>query len=208
MKFVDLIPLVAVKAPGVPNFIAEAALREAAIDFCVRTDAYQAPLEPLAVVPGISEYDITTATGTLLNHVVALYRKGDDGKYVPLKPKTLRYIYEYQGAGRANFYSQTDSDSLIVAPTPAERETLYLLYTVKPTATSTSIPDSIARENTEALVNGAAYRLQIQTRMPWSDPKSAAINQEMFLKSVSTVAKSVRSGYVGGEVKVQMRAFV
>ena len=208
MKLEDLVPRVSLKAPDVPKFVAVLALREAAIEFCERTDVYASPMEPLVIRPGTSEYDITVGVGVQMNHVMRVYRKQDDGRLLPLDPVPLPRLYELQNSGKPQFYSQSDSDTLLLAPIPTERETLYILYSVKPSSTANSIPDFVAKENTEALVNGAAYRLQAQTRMPWSDPKAAADSYAAFQREIARVSKKVRHGYVGGEQRVIPRAFV
>lgn len=208
MKFNDLIPQVAAKAPGVPNFAAEIALRDAAIEFCVRTDAYLMPLEAFPIAAGVAEYDLTPPSGTLINHVLAVYRRNTSGVNEPLTPAPLALLYQLPAGDKPQFYSQTDADTLVFAPSPKAKETLYILYSVKPSNTATSIPDVIAKENTETLVSGAAYRLQIQSRMPWSDPKMAAVNKAEFDASVSKMAKRTLQGYVGGDLRVTPRAFV
>lgn len=208
MKFSDLIPRVAAEAPGVPNFVAEQELRNAAIEFCLKTDAYLKPLSEFPVEAGVAEYDLMPDSGTLINHVLRVYRAGSNGARELLEPAPLPLLYTMQTAGKPKFYAQTDADSLVFAPIPKEAETLYVLYSLKPSDKATSIPDVIAKETVETLVHGAVYRLQIQSRMPWADPKMAAVNRAMFDASVAQMAKRVRQGYVGGELRVTARAFV
>ena len=43
------------------------------------------------------------------------------------------------------------------------------VYSVKPTATSTSIPDTIGKEYRETIVHGALYRLQTMAGQPFAD---------------------------------------
>ena len=58
MKYLDLADFVRPEAAGAPDFLLERVIRESAIDFCIKTDAYRLEPETLQIVSGIDEYDV------------------------------------------------------------------------------------------------------------------------------------------------------
>ena len=95
-----------------------------------------------------------------------------------------------------------------VAPFPSAKETLKVLYSVKPTSTSTTIPDTIGKEYREPLVHGAVYRLQMMSDQPWSNMGAAQANKSLFDQRTAQVMREVRYGYGGGSLTVKSRAFI
>lgn len=207
MKYIDLAEYIRSEVQGAPDFLIERSAREAAIEFCVKTDVYRLEPEDLQIIAKIDEYEVTVPSGTELNHIIDIYR---DGK--PLKPVSYTRLLEITGDGtqraKPNSYSQRDNTVFYVAPVPDEKETLKALYSVKPSPTSTSIPDTIGREYREALVHGAIFRLQMMSGQTWSNPGSAANNKGLFDQRVGQVTREVKYGYSGGSLSVRYRAFI
>lgn len=207
MKYLDISDFVRTEARGAPEFMIERAVRESVIEFCVKTDAYRLEPEAIQIIAGIDEYDLTTPAGTELNHIIEIYRNRQT-----LRPVSYSRLLEVKGdgtqTGTPQYYSQRDNTLFYVAPVPADAETLSVLYSVKPTSTSTSIPDSIGKEYREAIVHGAIYRLQMMSGQPWSDMGGAQSNKSLFDTRVGQVIREVRYGYGGGALTVKSRAFI
>ena len=207
MKFIDLAEYIRSEVQSAPDFLVERSVREAAIEFCIKTDVYRLEPESLQIIKAIDEYDVTVPGGTELNHIIDIYRKGK-----PLKPVSYSRLLEITGDGsersRPQYYAQRDNTLFYVAPVPDEPETLKALYSVKPAPTSTSIPDTIGREYREALVHGASYRLQMMSGQAWSNPSAASTNKMLFDQRVGQVTREVKYGYSGGSLSVRYRAFM
>ena len=207
MKYIDLAEYIRSEVQGAPDFLIERSVREASIEFCVKTDVYRLEPEDLQIIAKIDEYDVTIPTSTELNHIIDIYRAGR-----PLQPISYTRLLEISGDGtqrsKPQYYSQRDNTVLYVAPIPDEKETLKALYSVKPSPTSTSIPNTIGREYREALVHGAIYRLQMMSGQSWSNPGSASNNKGLFDQRVGQVTREVKYGYSGGSLSVRYRAFV
>lgn len=207
MKYLDIAEYVRTEAHGAPDFLVERAIRESVIDFCTKTDVYRLEPEDIQIISGIDEYDLSIPTGTELNHIIDVYRNRQT-----LKPVSYTRLLEIRGngtqKGTPQYYSQRDNTVFYVAPVPLNKETLKVLYSVKPTSTSTSIPDTIGKEYREYLVHGAVYRLQMMSDQPWSNMQGAQANKALFDQSCGVVMRQVRYGYGGGSLTVKSRAFI
>jgi len=83
-----------------------------------------------------------------------------------------------------------------------------VLYSVKPTSSSTSIPDTIGKENRELISHGALYRLQMMSGQPWSNPSAAGSNKQLFEREVGRAIRQVKYGFSGGSLTAKPRAFI
>lgn len=207
MKYLDIAEYVRTEAHGAPDFIVERAIREAAIEFCIKTDVYRLEPENIQIIPNIDEYDLTIPSGTEMNHIIDIYRNRET-----LRPVSYSRLLEVQGdgsqKGKPRYYAQRDNTVFFVAPVPSAKETLKVLYSVKPTSTSTTIPDTIGKEYREPLVHGAIYRLQMMSDQPWSNMGAAQSNKSLFDQRTSQIMREVRYGYGGGSLTVKSRAFI
>lgn len=207
MKYLDLAPHVRTEAQAVPDFLLERSVRDSVIDFCIQTDAYRPEPEDVAVIAGVIEYELSIPVGTELNHIIDVYR--DRAK---LKPVSYSRLLEITGNGTLKsapqVYSQRDNKEFFLAPVPAKSETLKVLFSLKPSATSTSIPDTVGKEYREAIVHGALYRLQMMPDQTWSNMSQAQGNKMLFEKRSSEVMRQVRYGYAGAALTVRSRAFI
>ena len=141
IKYTDLAYLVQSELPGCPLFVIERAMRETAIDFFTKTDIHIQELEEVFTVSGEKEYDLSAPQGSDINHVVDVFRNQNtsNSSYSPLTAVTITEYYQKQGSGTPQYYTMTDNDTILFAPTPSAQETLYVLYSLKPSQTSTSL---------------------------------------------------------------------
>ncbi len=206
MKYLDIAEYVRTEAHGAPDFVIERALRESAIEFCVKTDAYRLEPEIVQIIAGIDEYDLTTPSGTELNHIIDIYRNRET-----LRPVSYSRVLEVQGDGtqrsKPRYYAQRDNTSFFVAPIPSDLDTFRVLYSVKPTSTSTSLPDAIAKEHQETITQGALYRLQMMPNQPFTNPGNASNNKVLYEREVGRTVRQVKYGFSGGSLKVRYREF-
>ena len=155
-KIESLVPKVKREAPSCPSFIAVEELRNTIIDFCVNTDIYLSELTLFQTVTGINEYeaaDLDIPTGTELNHIIDFYcERGESNDQLSekslarLEPKSLigtPSLIDAYGKGKPKYYAQRNQEIILFAPTPEKNYSLYALYSLKPTATATTIPNII-----------------------------------------------------------------
>lgn len=206
MRLDDLAADVLLAAPNCPRFAVVRALRDAAIELCVKTDIWTSEVEDLIVVPGVSEYDLTAPTGAVVNHVMDVLRTVGTVRY-RLAKVTQQRILGVAGTGIPSAYAQTDSDTLLLAPAPETAETLKVLFSLRPSKTTENIPDAVAKENTEALVYGAAYRLLQQPGTSWYNPGLSAEFYRKWKSCLGMVMRKVKFGYSGAPLTVETPRF-
>lgn len=206
MKYSDLFVYVLSEAPGCPEFTAERAIRDACIDFCARTDLYKAEAQSLVVSAGVTEYELDAPTGTEPNHVKAVLRKGKPLTAVTYEDAVMKI--EQSDRSYPQYYAQYDNANVLIGPKPAERETLKVLYTLKPTQSSTSIPDTIGNEWREALISGALFRLQMMAGQPWLNPNAANANAQLYERAVGKAIRQAKYGHGGAPLTVSPREFM
>lgn len=221
-KIESLVPKAKREAPNCPSFIILDELRNTLIDFCINTDIYMQDLTPFVVASNINQYDASDLDipgGTELNHIIDIFRTNSDSstsqvsqkKLVPLKARAQigsQSIFSVYGKGRVEYYAQKDHETILVAPTPETTETLYALYSLKPTQTATSVPDIIANEYQEVIVHGALYRLQMMKDSPWSDLQAADLNKRMYDKGEALAVRKTKYGGVGAPLTVKYQEFI
>jgi hypothetical protein len=207
VKYSDLGIYIRPEVQGCPEFLIERSVRDAAIDFCSRTGVYIPEPESLTIIKGVNEYAVTLPTGTELNRIIDIY--ADKTALQPLGySELLGRLGDETEQGSPKWYSQRDNADFYLAPIPDAADTLRVVYSVKPTATSTSIPDTVGRENREALVHGALYRLQMMSGQPFSNGGAAQMNNQLFEKAVGRTTRQVKYGFSGGRLKAKPRAFI
>ena len=207
MKYSDLNVYVRPEAQGAPDFIIERAVRDSAIDFCSRSDIYMPEPEFMTVIAGVNEYAVSLPSGTELNHIIDIFKNT-----TALKPTSYSELLHRLGdentKGSPQYYAQRDNTDFYLAPIPAAAATIRVMYSVKPTSTSSSIPDTVGKEHKELIAHGALYRLQMMSSQSWSNPNAAGVNKQLFERSVGRVIRQVKYGFSGGSLTAKSREFI
>lgn len=219
-KIESLVPKVKREAPSCPSFIAIEELRNTITDFCINTDIYLADLSLFQTVTGINEYesaDLDIPVGSELNHILDFFCEvGESAAQLSeknltrLEPKSLigkPSLFDLYGSGKPKYYSQKDQETILIAPTPNQNYSLYALYSLKPTATATTIPNIIVNEYQETIVHGALYRLQMMKDSPWSDVQAADLNKRMYDKGEAQAVRKTKYGLVGAPLTIKYQEF-
>jgi|TARA_R100000388_G_C7240950_1_gene161328 hypothetical protein len=219
-KIESLVPKVKREAPSCPSFIAIEELRNTIIDFCINTDIYLADLSLFQTVTGINEYesaDLDIPVGSELNHILDFFCEVGEStaqlsekNLTRLEPKSLigkPSLFDMYGSGKPKYYSQKDQETILIAPTPNQNYSLYALYSLKPTATATTIPNIIVNEYQETIVHGALYRLQMMKDSPWSDVQAADLNKRMYDKGEAQAVRKTKYGLVGAPLTIKYQEF-
>lgn len=64
--------------PGCPDTLVENNVRSSVIEFCQRSNAYQAELDPVTTVGNIFEYDLEPPSGTTVQKILWVTHLGKD----------------------------------------------------------------------------------------------------------------------------------
>ena len=207
MKYSDFSPFIRPEVQGCPDFLLERSVRDSAIDFCQRTDVFVAEPEFVTIVKGVNEYAVSIPSGTELNHILDIFNDKQ-----PLKPisyaKLLSRLGDENTTGTPKYYAQRDNTDFYVAPIPADSNSFRVLFSLKPSSSSSSIPDTVGKEYREAISHGALFRLQMMTGQPFGNPAMAGANRDLFEKAVGRTIRQVKYGVSGGSLTCKPRAFI
>ncbi len=207
MKYSDFTEFVRPHCQGVPGFMVENAIRDSAIEFCKRTGVYIPEAEEIIISIGVNDYDLTLPAGTELNYITDIF--ANTTRLSPISySQLLHKIGDGTDRGTPAYYSQRDNTSFFLAPIPAAADTLRVLCSLKPSATSTSIPDTVGKENREAITDGALYRLQMMPNQPFTNPNLAAAKKQLFDREVAKTVRQVKFGFSGGNLTIRKREFI
>ena len=207
MKFLDFSDFVRQECQGVPDFILERAVRDSAVEFCKKTGVYIPEAESVSIVAGVNEYEVSIPTGTELNYITDIFADKTRLQAVSWS-ELIHRVGDGNERGVPKYYSQRDNASFFLAPIPDAADTLRVVYSLKPSAGSTSIPDTVGKENREAITQGAVYRLQMMPNQPFSNQSAGIINKQLFDQAVSSAVRQVKFGFAGGNLKIRKREFI
>lgn len=220
-KIDTLIPKVKREVPSCPRTVMLDEIRNTLIDFCINTDIYVQDLTPLLTVQNVNQYEadcLDIPVGTELNHILDIFRSSSPSttaiskkSLTPLEAKSQIgsvSIFNFYGTGKIKYYTQKDQETILFAPTPEESQTLYVLYSLKPSQTATTIPNIILNEYQETIIHGTLYRLQMMKDSPWTDLQAADINKRMYDKGEALAVRKSKYGGVGAPLTVKYQEFI
>lgn len=207
MKYSDFTVHVKPECGGAPDFLIERAVRDTAVDFCQRTDVYIPEPEFITIIAGVNEYAVTLPTSTELNHIIDIFDNKTELRPVSYN-ELLRRLGDETEKGNPRYYAQRDNTDFYLAPIPDKNDSFRVLYSVKPTSTSSSIPDTIGKEYRETIVHGALYRLQMMSGQPFANGGAAQANRSLYEREVGRTIRQVKYGFSGGTLTCKPRAFI
>lgn len=197
IKYSDLIPDVLPKLAGDPSDpVTENAIKRAVIELCAKSWIWQYFADPLDVAKGESTYDIEPPQGAEVAVVVSAAING-----TPIEPKQPIWLDENEKdwrtvEGVVKYFTQVDTDQIILAPPPSENSTGGLTTTLalQPSMTSTSFPKWIATKYLDEIVDGTLARLLMIPKQAWSDPVLAKDYESKFASSIANAREDAVAG--------------
>ncbi|MES2320007.1 MAG: hypothetical protein V4631_21205 [Pseudomonadota bacterium] len=193
VKYSDLLAEVLPHLKADPSDpLTESALKNAVIEFCRDSWVWRHFPDPLDVDAGEASYQLEPAAGA---DVAALLSCAYDG--APITPKSTddldAIVPDWQSvAGTVKYFTQIDSESVMLAPLPVESlaQGLVMVLALQPKRSAISFPKWISSQYMEALASGALARLMSMPDKPWTDQKGAALHGERFRNAVSAAKAS------------------
>ena len=170
MRTVDVdkfVPFVTQQAETCPAFLARNSIIATVADMCTRIGLLSMD-SCFSTEPGQAEYELSTAEGTHLTLIRALYYDGTALRHARMDD-LARY---YGGAdwseaeGVPMFYTFKHKNKVILTPTPSEQKTVRVIAQVSVNRDTAHIPEEFYEEYLDIVVRGAlarVYRVAGQT---------------------------------------------
>lgn len=204
MNLEDLAPFVLPSVPGCPDPTLLHHLRQAAIEFCQRTLAWQEDLDTITSVASTPSYAFVLPAGSALVKLIAFTVDGEEAAVVtPEKGRRLAL----NDSGRDVAWTD-DRVNVRVHPTPSAAGLVYgFKAALKPTQAATTIGDALGEHYAAEIAAGALAGLFDLANVTWADPLKATQRRDHFNDRIATVAAQVAKGFSRGAQNVRGHFF-
>lgn len=212
MLFDDLLSELLPDVPNCPDALALKALRNAAIEFCTKTHAWNVLLTSFPLVDLTQTYAITSQ-GDGSRAVAALWG-WCNGREVRAKAlsEIIAAMPDWQTAlGPTPIYlnQQAGADGVTLYPKPMNSNgaLLQLRVAFAPGLTSTGVPDAVGNDYFQSLVAGAKANLMLTQGKAWSNPSLGAVWAQKFANDMVETRIRVLHDSSAGSLTVQAPPF-
>jgi hypothetical protein len=212
VPYSKFLPLVLQYVPDASDFIAENAIKQAAIEFCEKTLVWQINIPAMDVVNGQNSYPVQTPADT--KFVVPVQAYFNTNLLIPKGPDELAEIYrmgDYQQIqGAPQYITRMIKPEVMLVPTPyvTQPAILYVKAAIAPTRDSSEIDSEIYEQYAEAIAWGARGRLLAQPRQDYSDKAGAIEALKMFRYEINRVRMQVTKGLTRGSPRIEFQRWV
>lgn len=196
------LPEILTVAIGCPIPLAEAKLRQAAIEFFQRTRAWVEWLDPVTSIEGSIEYDLDLPTGS---DVARVEKSTVDGKPIGI---ASYYDAPYDWT-RLDLASQglvsRDLKTFRLGQAVAAGLTIQVQVALTPSRTSTGIPDDLYDKYVDDIVHGARYRVLMTPDTPFYKPDLAGIEKALFEAAIGANAVDAWRGQTANTPRARVK---
>ncbi len=192
-------------APGVPDPVAYDAIRSAAIEFCERTRLWR--YEDTYDIAAADDGEVFAPVGSVLHDIEAIEfdgRKLTPIATVDLDEKVPRWRTD-PVPGLPEWYTQVEQNLIRIVP-PQDGQ-LYVCVRLKPDATTTELPEFIAREYREVIGWGALGRLLMIPGQSFSNPDMAQYYKALFEQKIDRLSTKGTTGQQNAPKRTKPRYF-
>lgn len=158
-RFDQLTPLWQANAKGITFGVMLVELRQAAREFCEKTDIWAVALDAIDLVANQEDYTLSPDNPAEIVKVVS----------IEFDPSTTRITTGFTFAPPSTLTLDAAS-----TPTAAKTDGLIVNVVLKPSLLSNELPPVLASWG-EYIIARALYSLKIQPQMPWSDLQGAGL---------------------------------
>jgi len=175
------------------------AVRDAAREFCDKTQVWRETVDDISTIANEFEYDIEPPTRSRSVAIISMVHHGK-----PLRPKSERELndllpnWQELTASTATWFVSDTPELLRLVPYPSESETdaiKQVRLALKPTHDTDQLPDILHRDYLEDIGYGAMARLFRIPKSEWKDLGLADFYQNEFMRAIGTAKLRAARGY-------------
>lgn len=189
VNLTNLLQFVLPDVPACPDVTAIFNIRQAAIEFCQKTMAWQEYQPDLNTVEGRTTYEHQLDADRAVHKLLMVLLDGrqvdivqpEHGRGLDSREATVDYAYSIPGG-------------LEIRPAPKGDLLLRTYAALVPTQLADTLPAEFER-HFDAIANGAKARLLAMPSADWKNPNEAQRLRGEFLARISTVARAVARGH-------------
>jgi hypothetical protein len=186
------LPFVLPFAPNCPTETAIHHIRQAAIEFCELTHAWQQDLLPVLSIAGVDEYAMGVPPGAAAVKLFAFAADGVPGATVDVSAG--RRVMTWKRNDLSAWVIDRQTVGINPAPSSDGIE-LRFVCSLKPSQAATEVPETLFENHADEIAMGALYRLLRVPRQAWTDTQESAAQKALFDAAVSRVQWRVQQGF-------------
>lgn len=189
MIWSDLYPRIRIHVPGCPDPIIETMLRETAVKFCRETKIWKETLNSVYPVNGVTRYQLELPEETeILSLESVIQGRTNEFTGITLDP-TINVF------GLMTFDAEPDPNQGLIEVTAI----------LRPSDTSTGLPDRVGRDYETALIHGCVAALQIMPDKDWTNPQFVPLHESIYRNRLSEAFQIRATG--GTEQPLRVKPF-
>jgi hypothetical protein len=190
-------------APGAFEGSVDDALRQAAIDFCEKTEGWQRTLDATSTSAGTAAYDLELDGGEAVVRLLNLKVGG----------KTANFIAAAQADDWPDDEERTDlvgyttdRATLVLDPVPAVSGLpIVARVALKPTQDADGVDDALFQQYAQGISFGAITLLCSQLNKPYSNPQQAVTAAGAFESAKQEARNTVATG--GARIRLRVKPY-
>lgn len=212
VSFTQFLPHVVMYVRDVPDVVALQAIRNATIEFCEKTRAWQYELDPTPLLANIAEYEMDTPTDTIFVDLIECW--AGTTLLIPKAIEELTRVYRMTDwrtlQGQPYYVTRTTPEVLTLVPKPASSVTgnLRVFAALAPTRNAAACDAQLYNRYVEYISYGARARLYDTPNAPYYDPKAAQIYLKRFNDACADVRTRVNKGMTRASPRIEFQRFV
>ena len=189
MLIADLVHYVRPELPSVLDEIIAQEMAATAMDFCRRTLVWQEIQEPVALMDGVSQYDMEGPSDALVLTILNVWAAERELVAVTMN-HLIQVLPNWQTAQSSQpvyYNAARDLNAITVYPTPmgAQRAQLTFKAQYTPKRTAKTLPDFLGEKYHDALVSGTKARMMLKVNVFWSNPNAGLMHQQDYEQAVA-----------------------
>lgn len=205
----SFLPEVRPWAPGVPDYTAFKAIRNAAIQFCERTRLWKWETTQPVLAAAPATFAIPMPAGSAV--IELEIAKFGDAELEPESTEDLDDILpgwrtDTIGTGMPRYITQIEQNTLRLVPAPMEDGSLYLCLRLKPSQTANQLPDFL-NDYAECIGWGALGRILTVPGQSYTNPDMATYYMSLFNAKTDSLSTKGTTGQQAARKRTKARFF-
>jgi len=192
----DFAPFVLPYAPDCPDATMEHHVRLAAIEFCRKTNAWQASLAPLVGDGVLQVFTMVTPSDSQVAKLLGVAISDAYSNVVDAGIREPEYGAQLVRDKTGETIAFTDDLSMLtVWPVQAVAASIVAKVSLKPAMTAATLPALLFGNYAQDIATGALSTILAMPKKDWTDMAAAGIAATTFKARIGVVARAVERGF-------------
>lgn len=185
----DFLPDINILVDGVPRVFVISALRQTCIEFCEQSLLFREKLATMRTSADVGEYELEPSMCD--SEVCRILNVWVNGSLLSAcTPDQGVRAAASMAADHPVAYYALEPHLLQLTPIPSVAADLEVEIAFAPAFDAENVPDPLYTRHREPIVRGAASRLMLMPKRPWTDFEAARAYRALYWQYLHTVART------------------